>query len=74
MGATTVGTGLNADHEYIEEAVKYLAEITGFPITGSEDLVDGTQNTDGYIEVSGALKICMLNMSKAIQYSWGPFF
>jgi aspartate ammonia-lyase len=64
MGATAVGTGLNAEPEYIEKTVKYLAELTGFPIKGSEDLVDGTQNTDAYIEVSAALKICMLNMSK----------
>lgn len=64
MGATAVGTGLNAEPEYIEKAVKFLAELTGFPIKGSEDLVDGTQNTDAYIEVSAALKICMLNMSK----------
>lgn len=64
MGATAVGTGLNAEPEYIEKTVKFLAEITGFPIKGSVDLVDGTQNTDAYIEVSAALKICMLNMSK----------
>ncbi|MGJ7912424.1 aspartate ammonia-lyase [Neobacillus sp. LXY-1] len=64
MGATAVGTGLNAEPEYIERTVKYLAGLTGFPIKGSEDLVDGTQNTDAYIEVSAALKICMLNMSK----------
>jgi len=64
MGATAVGTGLNAEPEYIEKTVKFLAEITGMPIKGSEDLVDGTQNTDAYIEASAALKVCMLNMSK----------
>lgn len=64
MGATAVGTGLNAEPDYIEKTVKFLAGITGYPIKGSEDLVDGTQNTDAYIEVSAALKICMLNMSK----------
>ena len=26
--------------------------------------MDATQNTDAYTEVSGALKICMINMSK----------
>ena len=64
MGATAVGTGLNADPVYIEKAVGYLREFSGFPLTGAENLVDGTQNTDCYMEVSGALKICMLNMSK----------
>lgn len=64
MGATAVGTGLNADPKYIENVVKHLAEITGFPIEGAENLVDATQNTDAYTEVSAALKVCMLNMSK----------
>ena len=64
MGATAVGTGLNADPEYIKKVIKYLAELSGHPITGVESLVDGTQNTDCYMETSAALKICMMNMSK----------
>lgn len=64
MGATAVGTGLNANPKYIEKVVKYLAEISELPITGAENLVDATQNTDAYTEVSAALKICMINMSK----------
>ena len=64
MGATAVGTGLNASVEYIQKAVQYIGEYSGYPIKNAADLVDGTANTDGYLEVSGALKICMLNMSK----------
>lgn len=64
MGATAVGTGLNADPEYIKKVVQYLATFTGYPLKGAENLIDGTQNTDCYIEVSAALKVCMLNMSK----------
>lgn len=64
MGATAVGTGLNADPRYIETVVQQLAEITGFPLVGAEHLVDATQNTDAYTEVSAALKVCMMNMSK----------
>ncbi|MCL2626750.1 MAG: aspartate ammonia-lyase [Cystobacterineae bacterium] len=64
MGATAVGTGLNADPNYIRLVAKKLAEFSGFPFETAEDLVDGTQNTDGYIEVSAALKVCMLNISK----------
>lgn len=64
MGATAVGTGLNADPRYITTVVKQLAEITGFPLSGAEHLVDATQNTDAYTEVSAALKVCMMNMSK----------
>jgi aspartate ammonia-lyase len=64
MGATAVGTGLNADPKYIKDVVKQLAEISGFPLVNAEHLVDATQNTDAYTEVSATLKVCMMNMSK----------
>lgn len=64
MGATAVGTGLNADPRYIESVVKHLAEISGYPLVRADHLVDATQNTDAYTEVSAALKVCMMNMSK----------
>lgn len=64
MGATAVGTGLNAFPDYIKSVDEHLAEISGLPLKGASHLVDATQNTDAYTEVSGALKICMINMSK----------
>ncbi|MEX2460196.1 MAG: aspartate ammonia-lyase [Paenibacillaceae bacterium] len=64
MGATAVGTGLNADPLYIEKVVELLADISGFPLKTAEDLIDATQNTDAYTEVSASLKVCMINMSK----------
>nr|WP_213653766.1 aspartate ammonia-lyase [Paenibacillus vini] len=64
MGATAVGTGLNAEPKYIESVLLHLKEISGLPLKGTDHLVDATQNTDAYTEVSGALKICMVNMSK----------
>lgn len=64
MGATAVGTGLNANPKYIKRVVVHLAEISGQPLVNAEHLVDATQNTDAYTEVSAALKVCMMNMSK----------
>jgi aspartate ammonia-lyase len=64
MGATAVGTGLNADPDYIKAVVRYLAQFSGWPIVSAPDLVDATQNTDAYTEVSAALKVCMMNLSK----------
>lgn len=64
MGATAVGTGLNADPRYIQNVVAHLADISGLPLVGADHLVDATQNTDAYTEVSAALKVCMINMSK----------
>lgn len=64
MGATAVGTGLNADPTYIKEVVRHLSELSGLPLKGAENLIDATQNTDCYTEVSANLKVCMINMSK----------
>ncbi|NEU32169.1 aspartate ammonia-lyase [bacterium LRH843] len=64
MGATAVGTGLNADPQYIKQVAENLRDISKLPLATAEDLVDATQNTDVFTEVSAALKICMINMSK----------
>lgn len=64
MGATAVGTGLNASEEYIKRVVELLAQELKIPIHSASDLVDATQNTDAYTELSGALKVCAMNMSK----------
>jgi aspartate ammonia-lyase len=64
MGATAVGTGLNADLLYMTRIVEILSGISGLPLVNAEHLVDATQNTDVYTEVSASLKICMINMSK----------
>lgn len=64
MGATAVGTGINAEPKYIEAVSRILANLTGLPLHRATHLVDATQNTDCYTEVSSALKICMINMSK----------
>ncbi|MGE4271996.1 MAG: aspartate ammonia-lyase [Desulfitobacterium sp.] len=64
MGATAVGTGLNADPVYIEKVSDLLREITGLPLRRAENLVDATQNTDAFLEVSGALKTLAVNLSK----------
>lgn len=64
MGATAVGTGLNATPAYMDSVVKHLVEQTGFALKQAEDLVDATQNTDAYMELSAALKVCAVNISK----------
>jgi aspartate ammonia-lyase len=64
MGATAVGTGLNAEPEYIVEVVRELSRLTNLPFNNAENLVDATQNTDELAELSGALKICAISLSK----------
>lgn len=64
LGATAVGTGLNANPQYVAKAVETLQQLTGLPIVNAENLVDATQSADAYMQASSALKICMLNISK----------
>lgn len=64
LGATAVGTGLNADPEYIKAAIEELSIITGMDIKLAEHLMDSTQNTDCYVHLSGAIRTCALNLSK----------
>ncbi|MHC8514255.1 aspartate ammonia-lyase [Sporosarcina sp. ITBMC105] len=64
MGATAVGTGLNASVQYINVVTERLCKNSGIALKSAEHLVDATQNTDSYTEISSVLKICMLNMSK----------
>src|SRR5699024_11074679 len=64
LGATAVGTGLNADPTYMKRSVEILATLTHLSLQNADNLVDATQNTDAYTEVSATLKICMINVSK----------
>ena len=64
MGGTAVGTGINADHKYIEMVVPILADVTGLPLVQADDLVDATQNLDSFVYVSGIIKSCAATLSK----------
>ena len=64
LGGTAVGTGLNADPYYLKRIVPNLADITGLDLIQSGNLIDATQNADGYTFVSGMVKTCAVNLSK----------
>ena len=64
MGATAIGTGLNADINYMNKIVKNLADVTDMDLQQAEDLIDGTQNIDVFVHVSGLIKSCAISMSK----------
>lgn len=64
IGATAVGTGLNAEVEYIQQAVAEIRNLTGEEFESAENLVDATQNTDELAELSAALKVLALGLSK----------
>ncbi len=64
MGATAIGTGINAHKDYESQIVPNLVKATNHLLNQAEDLVDGTQNIDVFAEVSSALKICAVTLSK----------
>ncbi|MDY0404878.1 aspartate ammonia-lyase [Virgibacillus sp. 179-BFC.A HS] len=64
LGATAVGTGLNAKPEYIEKVAVQLSSQLGMKLNMAKSLVDATQNTDAYTTLSGALKVSAINLSK----------
>lgn len=64
MGGTAIGTGLNADLDYIEKVVHYLNENSPYTFKTAENLIDATQHTDAYTQLSAVVNICMVNMSK----------
>lgn len=64
LGGTAVGTGLNAEKKYIFLVIEKLRELTGLGLARSEYMMDTTQNTDVFVEVSGLLKTAAVNLSK----------
>ena len=64
MGATAIGTGLNAPAGYAEKCTAHLAKITGFPIHLAADLIEATQNTQAFVLYSSCMKSLAIKLSK----------
>ena len=64
MGGTAVGTGLNAEPAYIKIVARKLREITHENFETSTNIIDATNNTDGFVDVSSALKNTALVLIK----------
>ncbi len=64
IGATAVGTGLNAEPEYIKLVIRNLAEQTGFQLRTAEQLVQATQSMAPMLAVSAALRGLAVDLAK----------
>lgn len=64
MGATAIGTGLNAHPDYTRTVTEKLVELTTLNLTTSPDLVEATQDTGVYVQLSGVLKRVAVKLSK----------
>ena len=64
LGATAIGTGLNAPAGYQALAVKHLAEVTGLDVVPAEDLIEATSDCGAYVMAHSALKRLAVKLSK----------
>jgi aspartate ammonia-lyase len=64
MGATAIGTGINAPKGYSERAAFHLAELTGKPIVAAQDMIAATWDQQGFVAYSSALKSVAVKLSK----------
>jgi aspartate ammonia-lyase len=64
MGATAIGTGINAPPGYAEAVRRHLAAVTGLQLVTAPDLVEATADTGVFVQLSGVLKRCAVKLSK----------
>jgi aspartate ammonia-lyase len=64
LGGTAIGTGLNAEPDYIEQVVIIIRENTGFPVVNAPNLIEATQNMDPFVVLSSALKGTAVNLTR----------
>ncbi|MDX6664159.1 MAG: fumarate hydratase, class [Solirubrobacteraceae bacterium] len=64
LGGTAVGTGLNTHPEFAGRVRALLTEQTGLPIAPPEDPFEAQANRDALVELSGALKVVAVSLTK----------
>lgn len=64
MGATAIGTGLNAVPGYADLCAKNMALLMKEPVVSAENLVEATSDTSGFVAYSGVLKKLAIKLSK----------
>ena len=64
LGATAIGTGINAHPDYAAAVCRHLAKITGIPLVTAVNLVEATQDAGAFVQLSGVLKRVAVKLSK----------
>ncbi len=64
LGATAIGTGLNSPPGYAELATAMLREVSGIPFVKSPNLVEATQDSGSFVQMSGVMKRVAVKLSK----------
>lgn len=64
MGATAIGTGVNAPEGYAGLVTQHLRTVTGLELILAGDLIEATYDTGAYVQLSGVLKRTAVKISK----------
>lgn len=64
LGATAIGTGVNAPKEFSECSIKYLRKFTQGGFIKAPNLIEATSDCGAYVMLSGALKRTSVKLSK----------
>jgi fumarate hydratase class II len=64
LGGTATGTGLNTHPEFAGRVRALLSEQSGLPIAAPEDPFESQGNRDALVELSGALKVVAVSLTK----------
>ena len=64
LGATAIGTGINTDPAYVEIACRHLRSLSHQPLTMAPNLIEATQDTGAFVQLSGVLKRVAVKLSK----------
>ena len=64
LGATAIGTGVNAPKGYQQRVAQCLSQVTGLPVVPTEDLIEATSDCGAYVMVHGALKRLAVKLGK----------
>lgn len=66
LGGGAIGTASGVPRFFVMEAIKQLQQITGLPLTRSENMADATMNLDPLIEVHAILKTHAVTLEKMV--------
>lgn len=64
MGATAIGTGINADPRYTNLCIKHLTKIAGRKFLRAENMIEATNDTGAFVIYSSAVKRLAVKLSK----------
>jgi len=64
LGATAIGTGINAHPDYAPLVCRKLAEVSGIPVVTAPNLIEATQDCGSFVQLSGVLKRVAVKLSK----------